>query len=143
VGSEHKQGSRSGQPNEGYDNYRRRIAARIAASRLVPPADIEHLLQTPAAFEAWLRSQPSEAIVGDYVTPDDSPLANFIWDSLGVYVDTFDFIFDGERFHELPEWCVAFGRHEALFIKQGLRDGSNEFTAAEVLDILRRTVGRG
>jgi hypothetical protein len=143
VGRRHEEGSRSGKPNAGYDDYRRRIAARIAAGRRLPPDAIQHLLETPAAFEAWLRSQAPEAIVGDYFTPDDSPLTNFIWDSLGVYVDIFDSVFDGERFHALPEWCAAFTRQEAEYIEHGWRDGSNEFTAAGVLDILRRVVGRG
>ena len=71
-------GTRSGQPNESDADHQRRRAARIAATRKVPPDAIEQLLRTPEAFETWLRSQPPEAIVGDYVTPDDSPLANSI-----------------------------------------------------------------
>jgi hypothetical protein len=143
VDKRHKEGSRSGKPNEGYDHYRRRIAARMAAGRRVPPDALQDLLQTSAAFETWLRSQAPDTIVGDYFTPDDSPLANFIWDSLGVYVDTFDSVFDGERFHALPEWCAAFTRLESEYIEQQGHEGSNEFTASEVLAILRRAVGRG
>lgn len=135
-------GSRSRQPNESYAYFQRRRAARIAARRQVPPDAIEQLLRTPEAFETWLRGQPSEAIVGDYVTPDDSPLANFIWDSLGVYVDTVYGIFDGEQFHALPEWCTAFTRREAEYINQGRGEGRHEFTAADVLTILHRAIGR-
>lgn len=139
----HEEVSRSGKPNEGYDHFQQRRAARIAASRRLPPDALQHLLQTPAAFEAWLCSQAPDTIVGDDVTPDDSPLANFVWDSLGVYVWSADSILDGERFHELPEWCAAFTRLEGEYFEQGGHEGSNEFTASEVLAILRRAVGRG
>ena len=135
-------GSRGGQPHEGFDEYRRHIAVRIASGRPAPPDALEHLLQTPAAFEAWLRGQSPNVIVGDYRTPDDSPLANFIWDTLSVYVDTFAVIFDGQRFHEMPAWCAAFTRWEAEYIEHHAREGGNELTAAEVLDILQRVVGR-
>jgi hypothetical protein len=136
-------GSKGRQPNESYVDCQRRRTARIAARRQVPPEAVEQLLRTPEAFETWLRGQPSEAIVGDYVTPDDSPLANFIWDSLGVYVWTFDCIFDGEQLHEVPEWYVAFTRQEVEYIEQGWREeGRQEFTAADVLTILQRAVSR-
>ena len=136
MGSLPHDGSRSGQPYEDYDEYRRRIKVRISFGQQVPPETLEHLLHTPAAFEAWLRGQPPVDVVGDYHTPDDSPLANFIWDALGVYVDTFDVIFDGKSFHEMPAWCAAFTREEAVYIEQHSHEGGNELTAAEVLDIL-------
>jgi len=135
-------GSRSRQPNESYSDISRRTA-RITANRRVPPGAIEQLLRTPETFETWLRGQPLEAIVGDYFTPDDSPLANFIWDSLGVYVWTCDSIVDGKRFHAVPEWCVAFMRREAEHVEQGWQQaGRQEFTAADVLTILQRAVSR-
>jgi hypothetical protein len=135
--------SRSRQPNESYADCQRCRTARIATSRQVPPDAIEQLLHTPEAFETWLRDQPPEAIVGDYVTPDDSPLANFIWDRLGVYAWTFDSIFDGKQFHAVSEWYAAFTRQEAAYIEQGWRDeGRQELAAADVLNILQSAVSR-
>jgi len=135
-------GSRGGQPHEGFDEYRRHIAVRIASGRPALPDALEHLLEMRAAFAAWLRARTSDAIVGDYPTPDDSPLANFIWDTLVVYVDMFGDIFDGERFYVMPTWCAEFTRWEADYIARRWREGGDELTAGEVLGILQRVVGR-
>jgi hypothetical protein len=132
-------GSRSGELNETYDERMRRIVVRIAAHRQVPVVDIQNLLDTPSAFESWLVSQPPEAVVGDYFTPDDSPLANFLWDALGVYVDTADTIFEGKHFIPMPAWCRVFTRYEAEYIEAHTDEG-DEFSAADVLSILREAV---
>jgi hypothetical protein len=143
-GTESREGSRSGAPHESYDEYQRRIAARITHHRRAPPSTVKRLLRTPDAFTAWLRDHPPEAVVGDTVTPDDAPLANFLWDRLGMYVWIADAITDGERFVdiELPDWCHAYVLHEATYVEQGRRDDDIELTAGEVLGVLEDVLGR-
>jgi hypothetical protein len=76
VGDVGTEGSRTGAPNERYDEYQRRIAARIANHRRTPRGIVKRLLRTPDAFAVWLRDHPPEAVVGAAVTPDDASLAS-------------------------------------------------------------------
>jgi hypothetical protein len=144
VGTKGTEGSRNGAAHERVYEYRRRIAARIANHRRTPLSAIKRLVRTPDAFAAWLRDHPHEAVVGDAVTPDDAPLANFLWERLGMYFWVANAITDGERLVdiELPDWCRAYMLHEAAYFEQGRRDGGTELTAAEVLDVLQGVVGR-
>jgi hypothetical protein len=62
------------------------INARMANSQSIPLSRIRAALETPRQFDTWLRQQSPEARVGDTVTPDDCPIANYLWDILAIYV---------------------------------------------------------
>jgi hypothetical protein len=107
----------------------------MESSKRVPTATIRRLLKIPDAFRAWLLDRDPDSIVGDCYTPDNTPVANFLWDAIGVYVWVADDIMDGDRFIDLPEWCRRYQLAEYDYAQTKVGD-SGELTDSEVLAVL-------
>ncbi len=80
----HDEGNRSETPSKSSDQRQWRIAACIVSDYKVTRGVLPPLLRTPS--ERLLRRQTPETTVGDYLTPGDSPLTNFIWEGLGMHM---------------------------------------------------------
>jgi hypothetical protein len=109
-----------------------------AASLSIPVSRIHAVLNTPEQFEAWLAQQSPEVKVGDVITPDDCPIANFLWDILGIYVWVGDTILY-KRIHithvPYPQWV------NTLLLKawdqvESRQNSSVDISAEDLLTIL-------
>ena len=81
---------------------RGRIKARKASSRQVPMQVILEQLQSPHLLRSWLQTKPPNEIAGAAQTPDETVLANFLWETLGIYVIAFGvelWPLDGDRWN--------------------------------------------
>lgn len=130
-----------------WEDYKRRMAFRVANAKMVSKSVLHRYLDTPKPLEEWLTRQDPSAIVGDWMTPDDSVLANFLWDCLQVYADTFDVMFDGHEFYDLPDWYKKYTRIEWVRMSE-LREQVNNrqrtpsWTASEALEMLQQSLAQ-
>lgn len=113
---------------------------RVHTSKPIPTRLIKEALARPHGFEAWLKQHDADAVLGDLYTPDDSPLANFLWDTLGVYVWTADEIVyrvdDRVAFIPMPQWCMQFEVATDELAKARGGDDT-DLRASELLTILK------
>jgi hypothetical protein len=114
------------------------ISARMANSNTVTSQAILEALTSPDQLRTWLEAKPPDAVVGNYQTRDESILANFLWDRLGIYVMTFDFILYEEEDIAFPPWCALFNRVELERYAAQPPPGA-DWTAEAALAIVQKT----
>ena len=120
---------------------RARIRARMVASRQVSSQVLLDHLASPDQVHAWLEAKPPDTIVGNTQTPDDTIVANYLWETLGVYVMTFGYsLFDQDQV-ELPAWCREFYNVETERSKTHL-PAEGDWPAAEALAMLEEAERR-
>lgn len=95
-------------PSGEWSKYEEWRIARVRGSKQISPQLIETALASPRDFAEWLKRHDPEAVLGDLYTPDNSPLANFLWDTLGVHIFTAGEIAYNETLISMPGWCMAF-----------------------------------
>jgi hypothetical protein len=113
------------------------IDIRMATSRKVLTHSILELLETPDQVRIWLEAKQPGEIVSHYQTPDDTVLANFLWDALQVYVMTFGLTLATQEVAdvELPTWCAEFTRVEVEHFR-ARQPRKADWTAEEALTML-------
>jgi hypothetical protein len=116
---------------------RARIQERMASSHQVPQQVILDRLKSPEPLQVWLRGKPPQVIVGNSQTPDETVLANFLWETLGVFVWAFGFEawgLEGDVI-ELPAWCGEFAKIEGEHSRAD-QSPNGDWTAAKALEML-------
>lgn len=118
------------------------INARKATSRQVSVQQLLDQLQSPDRLRMWLQAKQPTEIVGEAQTPDETVLANFLWETLGAYVLAFGFELwrlEGDPV-ELPAWCGEFARVQWEHNRMRPSASANgKWTAAEALAMLEET----
>ena len=119
---------------------RGRIKARKASSRQIPMQAILEQLQSPHLLRSWLQTKQPNEIVGAAQTPDETVLANFLWETLGICVIAFGvelWPLDRDPL-ELPTWCGEFATVEGEHSRAGDAARGN-WTAVQALAMLDET----
>lgn len=124
-----------------WSQIQQRRLERVRTSKRIPTRLIKEVLASPQGFEAWLKQHDADTVLGDLYTPDDSPLANFLWDILGVYVWTGEEI--GYRFASrvavipMPQWYMQFDVATSEYVEARGGDDDTDLRASELLTILK------
>lgn len=122
---------------ERWEADRARMQERMASSHRIPHHVILDWLKSPEPLRAWLRGKQPQDLVGNCQTPDETVLANFLWEMLGVYVWAVGFeAWDLEANRiDLPGWCGEFAKIEGEH-SRAHRPPNGNWTAAKALEML-------
>ena len=118
-----------------WELYQARRRARMQASRELSSAVLLNQLASPDQVRAWLEGHLLDAIGGNVQTPDDTILANYLWETLGVYVMTFGHSLFDQDLIDLPPWCRDFYQIETERFRTH-PPAEGDWTAAEALAML-------
>jgi hypothetical protein len=92
-------------------------------------------LQTPDAYEAWLRTKKPEAVVGEVKKCAGCPLARYLWELGAPSPEVFRTCWRAsvqDDFETNPQWMML-----AVQVIDRWGRPSAEVTAADALDLLR------